>query len=350
MSQLDSIVSVVIDRQTQSVSQTSFGIPGIMGAFDPGDTTVAFTRAREYASYTEMEDDALPADILELGLAIFRQNPNVPKVIVGRRDDADASWSAALNAISLENSDWYLFTVAPITPATPNTEYLQVAAWAETQRKVLFLQTVETGTLSVGGTDIGAQLSALNYDRSAVAYHVAAKASEALHASWLGEGAPFPVGGSTWAYKTPKGVTADRLTTGEKSAAWGKKVNTFTKVGGVDITEKGVVASGEYIDVVIGIDWIESRLQETIFGSLVNLRKISYDDAGIQMVRGLVQSVLAEAARLGIIQGDSIEVTAPKYASIPVGDRGSRNLPDIKFTALLQGAIHTVAISGVVSI
>lgn len=353
MSQLDAIVSVTIDRQTQSVSQQSFGIPGVIGQFLTSKTTTAFTRAREYADTAEMLADGwTTADaVYKACAAIFRQNPTVPKVIVGRKDAADADWAAALTAINNENGDWYRFVILPVVTATPNDEYLDAAEWTETQKKRLFIQTLETDTLNAAlSTDLAAQLKALGYERTVVQYHLAANTDEYAHASWVGEGSPFDPGSSTWAYKTLKGVTADKLTTGQKSAAWGKNCNTYTTVGGVSITEKGVVASGEFIDILDGIDWIESRLQETVFGSLVNLRKIPYDDSGIQMIRGLVKSVLDEAGRKGILQGDTIEVTAPKYKDIPSADRMARHLPDIKFTALLQGAIHTVAISGVVSV
>lgn len=353
MSQLDNIVSVTIDRQTQSVSQQSFGIPGVIGQFLTSKTTTAFTRAREYADLAEMLADGWTTSdaVYKAAAAIFRQNPTVPKIIVGRKDAADTDWGAALTAVNNENGDWYRFVIIPNVPATPNDEYLDAAEWTETQKKRLFIQTLETDTLNAAlSTDLAAQLKALGYDRTVVQYHLAANTDEDVHASWVGEGSPFDPGSSTWAYKTLKGVTADKLTTAQKAAAWGKNCNTYTTVGGVSITEKGIVASGEFIDVLDGIDWIESRLQETIFGTLVNLRKVPYDDSGIQMIRGLVKSVLDEAGRKGILQGDSIEVTAPKYADIPQADRMARHLPDVKFTALLQGAIHTVAITGVVSV
>lgn len=359
MSQLDNIVTVTITRETKAISRASFGIPGVIGEFAVDKTTVDFTRAREYGSLAEFLADGwvasttlVPGDaIADAVSAIFRQNPNVPKVVVGRKDALDANWGAALAAVQAENDDWYLFTICPDTPATPTAEFLEAAAWTETQKKVLFLQTTDGNTLStVATTDIGYQLKALSYDRTATCYHAVAKLIEQAAASWLGEGAPFEPGSSTWAYKTLAGVTADKLTTAQKSAAAGKNVNTYTTIAGASITEKGVVASGEYIDIIIGIDWIEARVQEAVFGALVNQRKLAFDDGGIQAERGLVKSVMDEAGRKGILQGDSIDVTAPKYKDVPSADRIARHLPDVKASALLQGAIHTTAISITVSV
>lgn len=365
MSQLDTIVSVVIDRQTSSVSQASFGIPGVMAAFLTTKTTAPFNeRARAYSSMKELAADGWVSGdaVYEAVSAIFRQNPAVPVVVVGRRQvaettpvalTADATWDAALNAIAAENNDWYKFVICPTSTGTAIAELKEAAEWAsiEDNMKVMYLQLTETGVLSPSSTtDLAYFLKGKGYTRVTGIYHVLANAAERADAAWLGEGAPFDPGTSTEAYKTLIGTTPDKLTTSQKSAAWNKRANTYTTVGGQAITEKGITFSGEYTDIIVGIDWIKSRLQESVFGALVNQRKIPYDDNGIQIIRGLVQSVLEEAARKGILQIASIDITVPKYANIPQADRIARHLPDVKFTALLQGAIHTVAIDGIVSV
>ena len=79
-------------------------------------------------------------------------------------------------------------------------------------------------------------------------------------------------------------------------------------------------------------------------------RKIPYDDTGISVIEGLVKGVLNEAASKGILQADSISVTVPRYADIPQADKIARKLPDVKFTALYQGAIHRTTINGTISV
>ena len=87
-----------------------------------------------------------------------------------------------------------------------------------------------------------------------------------------------------------------------------------------------------------------------MFSAFVNNRKVPYDDDGITTVEGIVRGVLVQAASAGILQKDSIEVTVPKYKDIPQADRANRLLPDIKFTALYQGAIHKTKIDGTISV
>ena len=103
----------------------------------------------------------------------------------------------------------------------------------------------------------------------------------------------------------------------------------------VNITRQTTsVAVAAFIDIIIGTDWIEARLRETVYSALVNNRKIPYDDTGIAMIEDLVKGVLNEAASKGILQADSIVVTVPKYEDIPQADKLARKLPEVKFSAL----------------
>ena len=79
-------------------------------------------------------------------------------------------------------------------------------------------------------------------------------------------------------------------------------------------------------------------------------RKVPYNDVGIGMIKGLVKGVLFRAAGMGILQEDSIEVTAPKFADIPQADKIARKLPNVKFRALYQGAIQKTEINGTISV
>lgn len=68
------------------------------------------------------------------------------------------------------------------------------------------------------------------------------------------------------------------------------------------------------------------------------------------MIEGLVKGVLNQAADAGILQKDSIVVTVPRYADIPQADKLARKLPNVKFSALYQGAIHRTTINGTISV
>lgn len=347
---LKDIVEVNITRQTTSVAVAAFNVPLILSTFATSKTEPAFTRARVYGSVAEMASDrwASTDAVYKIANAIFSQNPSVNKIVVGRKDSGDASIDAALNAIANENNDWYGVVVDQAMVAN----FADVASWVETAKKFAIFWITDVNAYDASkSTDLASVLKLANRNRSAVVWHaIPTGGADYPDAAWMGEGFPYEPGTSTWAYKTLNGVTPDTLLASQETALKGKNCNYYTTVGGVSITQEGKVASGEYIDIIIGTDWIEARLREAVYSALVNNRKIPYDDTGIAMIEGLVKGVLNEAASKGILQADSIAVTVPKYADIPQADKLARKLPDVKFSALYQGAIHSVTINGTISV
>ena len=230
--------------------------------------------------------------------------------------------------------------------------FADVASWVETAKKLAIFWITDVNAYDASkSTDLASVLKLANRNRSAVIWHATPTGgADYPDAAWMGEGFPYEPGTSTWAYKTLNGVTPDTLLASQETALKGKNCNYYMTVGGVSITQEGKVASGEYIDIIIGTDWIEARLRESVYSALENNRKIPYDDTGIAMIEGLVKGVLNEAASKGILQADSIAVTVPKYADIPQADKLARKLPDVKFSALYQGAIHSVTINGTISV
>lgn len=358
MSALSDIVNVTITKQTTAISRAAFGIPAIIAEFLPADVKAGATafneRTRTYTSLAGVAVDfADTTRIYKAAAAMFSQAVRPAKIIIGRKDPTDATWTAGLDAIAAENDTWYLFTATDINAQLVEADQATVAAWAlSSGRKVYVVQSTDTDALASGtvaGSLVGT-LKGLSNDRAAVIYHAAANETQCADAAWVGNCAPFDPGSQTWAYKQLQGVTPDALTATQEGVLSANNGNRYVTVAGVGVTRDGKVASGEYIDIRIGIDWLNARLAENVFSLLVNVRKVPYDDSGIQLVVGTVEATLNEAVRLGILQAGTVVVTAPRYSEIPEADKLARNLPDVKFTALLLGAVHTVEINGTVSI
>ena len=346
---LKDIVNVNITRQTTSVAVAAFNVPLILSTFATSKTTTEFTRARSYGSLKELEDDGWASTdaVYKIANAIFAQNPSVSRIVVGRADSGDATVAASLAAIQAEDNSWYGLVVeqAMIDKAE------DIAAWVEANKRLAFYWTTDPDVVdATKNSDIASVLKGKAYDRAVTIWHTTPTAgADYPDAAWMGEGFPYDPGSSTWAYKTLKGITPDNVS-GKETTLQNKNCNYYSEVGGVNITQEGKVASGEWIDIIIGTDWIEARLREAVYGALVNNRKIPYDDSGITIIEGLVKSVLSQAASAGILQADSIEVTVPKYKDVPQADKLARKLTDIKFTALYQGAIHRTTINGTISV
>lgn len=345
-------ITIAITRETKAVAQESFGYALIAGEFATSKTTTAFTRFRWYADTDEMlEDGWLTTDAeYKKALAIMSQSPTVSKFGVGRKDALDASWTEALTAIAAENNEWYGLVIIP--DGTEDTDYTEASAWTQSHKKIMGIQSSNLDILDAAkSTDISSILKALAYDRTFVIYHAAAKSDESAEAAWIGHEFPYAdtdIG--TYAFKTLVGVTPDDLSTGQRAAAVAKNCNVYETTGGVNITAEGVMASGEYIDIMIGTDWIESQMVSQVFSSLVNERKVPFGDGGIIGIAGIVKGVLSDAVDREILQDDTYSVGYPAYADVPQASRATRTLPNVTFKGDYLGAIQHVGIQGTLSV
>ena len=253
-----------------------------------------------------------------------------------------------LGNIVLEDDDWYGLILT-----TRDTDViLQAAAWVQTQYRILGTTTDDADTKDPSSTtDIGYVLQDLNYDRSFVCYNE--DEDKYMEAAWIGRCLPEDPGSITWKFKGLTGQSASKLNTTERSAVLNKNVNLYTPVAGVEIMEEGTMAEGEFIDVIIGIDWLRARMAENIFGRMVNSKKIPYTDGGIAIIESQIRATLDNGIKKGLLQpnpdkydGKPYLISVPKYSEISENDKGNRLLPDITWEATLAGAIHKVTIQG----
>ena len=156
-------------------------------------------------------------------------------------------------------------------------------------------------------------------------------------------------GSATYALKTLGGVAAYDIPQSAVSEIEKKNCNWYMKTAGIAITFNGKVGSGEYIDVIQGLDWLEAYIQNQVYAVLVNNDKIPYTDVGVQQIVSPLKVALNRGVNYEIINED-YEVTYPAVADVSSTDRANRFLPDVKFEAQLSGAIHSTKIQGVVSV
>ena len=235
-------------------------------------------------------------------------------------------------------------------------DIIEISVYANAGKFIYGYSTANTVDKTTALTAIGGQLETLAYDRSFGTWDEEAgvgnsDATEYPEAAWMGDRFPSAPGSSTWMFKTLSGISVDNLTSIESTNLRNKSINTYETIGGVNITREGKVASGEYIDVIRGVDWLESRMEERIYSRFVNLPKIPYTNAGIAIIEAEVRAQLQEAVTAGVIDGEqAITVTVPKISEISVTDRANRILPAITFEAKLAGAIHKATVRGTVTV
>lgn len=252
-----------------------------------------------------------------------------------------------LAAIQEEDNNWYGLVIT----SRVSQDVQDVAAWVEANKKIFGTASADTNILDdEATTDIAYILNTANYSRTFVMYHKDA-ATVYPEAAWFGERFPFlPGKGETWAFRELSGISDSNLNTNQRTAAFDKKANTFELRGGASITMEGWMASGEFIDVMRGLDWLESTIQTYIYFRLVN-SNVPFTDAGVAIIETELRRALDLAVTQGVLASfPEYTVTAPLVADVSPADKAIRNLPEVEFTATLSGAIHHVNIIGSVSV
>ena len=265
----------------------------------------------------------------------------------------DSSLVTELANITAQFPGWYGLILAD-----PNSQarVQLLAVNVETQSRIFGATTHDTDVGdSVSTTDIMFTTKAATLFRTYVIY----SGDQGGHAAatWMGNRFPIPPGASTWDFQPLSGVTVDTLETGFVDAIEGKNGNHYINIGGANVTQNGTMASGEFIDVIRGRDWLTVRMQERILGILVNVEKVPFTQAGIDMMVNAVSAQLDEGIGAGYLSGDDLPglkvpfiVTAPLISEVSSADKIARLLPNIDFTAGLAGAIHAVQINGVIQV
>lgn len=352
MSDLDRVVSVVITRQTTVPTMESFDNILIVDEFLMASVTPALSlRTREYSSLAALvaAGFADSSFVYKAAARIFGQNPSITKVVVGRKKtgvDGTETWAAALSAILTENADWYGLVIS----SRADADIAAVAAWTESNKKLYSTSSADTDILS-GTGDIAETLEAAAYERTFLTYHsLTGTGTDVVpEAAVLGKMfGGYEPGAATWAYKTLAGVPVDLLTPAQITTALGKNCNVYTAIAGVNVLQMGKVASGEFADVIHGLDWLKARIQQLVFTPLANTAKVPYTNAGIEVIASAVRTALQEGVASSLLS--SFTVTAPQVSEVSSADRGNRILPNVNFTAVLAGAVHTVEVDGVVTV
>lgn len=255
-----------------------------------------------------------------------------------------------LDEILLVSSAWY----GLITTFHNDTEIEAAAAWIETNKRLFVASSLNSDVLAAATTDISGVLQAAGYTRTAVIHNT--RVHTFPEAAWMGKLFPTDPGSASWANKALTGITPETYTTTQQNNMQAKNCNYYMVIGETSVTQTGQVASGEWLDIIRGLDWLSARMRERIWALLVSVAKIPYTQGGIDLVVAEVDAQLAEAVGKGLLAPIDRQAAPPEggsgpdIADVSAADKGARLLPDITFVATLQGAIHTFTVTGTVSV
>lgn len=258
-----------------------------------------------------------------------------------------------VNILSKSN-DWYGIALC----SNVDSDILQLAAAVEALKKIFIGVSNDSDIPTSATDDLASLLKGFSYKRSGLMYSPGSF-NKGIEAAWLGGQLPQVPGSNNWAFQTLVGIEPDALTDNQVANLIGnpvagifaKNVNIYKVLGGKNVTQMGTMAGGQYIDITVGIDWLESTLQSNVFQALTSAAKIPYTDKGVGILLSAVKSAIDQGVVNGLIDGASpIVISAPAVLSVPIAQRANRIAPTISFSCRLSGAFNAVVVSGTVTV
>lgn len=168
----------------------------------------------------------------------------------------------------------------------------------------------------------------------------------------------------TLMYKQEPGIVPETLNETQLGNLEATKGNVFVAYNNnTAIIENGTVFSGDFIDTIIGTDWLALNIQTAVYNLLYTTpTKIPQTDAGNHQIATTIASICSMGVNNGLLapgvwnqsgfgslaQGDYLPdgfyVYAPPIANQLQADRAARKSVTFQVAAKLAGAIQTVDI------
>jgi hypothetical protein len=348
-------VNVVITRQTGYVSQAGFGT---LLFVSPVDTTSPDLHTVRYYSSLEgvAADFAANEEPFIAAQAYFSQNPKPTRFAVGLVDNAASSIVAELNALQAVSNDWYGLALAE--PLKSEAYIIATAGWIEAQEKLCAFSSVDGDAIAPAATSGPAyELSQLGYHRACFLYLSTASYADV---SMFGRAFTTSFSGTntciTLHLKSMPGIAVEEINETELNALRDKNANVYIEQRGVGVLIDGRMCSGEWFDIMHGVDALAEQIRVNVFRLLTNTVKVPYTDAGTSLITAEVNAALDQFSRNGYLastldeDGNLLAGYEPAVAipvgQVPANDRAMRVSPDITWTARVAGAVHFVEISG----
>ncbi len=266
-----------------------------------------------------------------------------------------------LAGIRAEDADFYALVVAD---AQSEAQIAAVSTWAETQPIVYVPHTIDSAVEANTLDDVVGALREAERLRTAPVYNRRSH-GRFPDAALLGRLLPHLPGTVNPAFKTLVGVLPDdlsetvveRLIGPPQSPSSGKRATIYVEVlprgtnRGSAVTLGGLSSGDEWLDVIMGIDFLHSRLQEVPFNMLLAEPRVPFTQEGIDAFEGSVRAVLFEHASppISFLDPSSIRTEAVALEDTSAADRKARHYDGVRWSARVTGAMNSLRIGGTVS-
>lgn len=344
--------SIVTDELTLALPTGQTGA-GSVAVLSP--TALTFTEFRQILDITELD---FFYDDTDIEFIMFQNMLNsVPTVRHIFLIDEFNGGSPDITQALLDNDtgQWY----AILTTSTDESDQLEISDYANNNQRLAILVS-----------DSSARLDVVQGKKTAYMIHDAP--DDHPEASWAAKKLPKDPGSTTWKYERDLfGQTVNSTASlTDLTTVRSKKGQSYVSKSGVNYVDEGQTVDPAktppqrtYIDQIRSRDWIQFNMEGDILVLFVQVPKIPYTDQGIAQVVSVITNRLSLAGQAGIIapvensdqaalssDGDfRFNVQFPTRASLEVSDPSeidNRNLPDVTFSYVEAGAIHTITVNG----
>lgn len=325
---------------------------------------------KAFKTYTSIEDikqdyttvngdQVIETKAYKKAKALFAQanpytNSQISKVsMVGIAEPANAnSVVNELDKIRITNDEWYIL----LTDLTTDEMIVAISKWAESTAVATAnniskpkLYFAKTSNVELAGEITEQRAVIVCTDESSLE-------TEEADAAWVGYNAPAYPESTNWKFKMPNGVSPVSFTDSTKDILESGNFNFMTTENKRRYMKNGVCADGTFIDQIVGADYLTLSIQDALYETFVNNRKIPYTDDGFTVIASAVLTALDSAANLGIIAKDQesgapiYSVKVPKFSESTAAQRKARVMPDIIWEAQQESAVNGVKTTGVLRI
>ena len=258
---------------------------------------------------------------------------------------------SAIKEYQKADNDWYFF----MTDKTEDEYVEALAAFAETSEpsEIELNSGVEDHRKFYFGQTSNKELN-VSHARAAVIY--TENLEEHTDAAWIGTVGPWYPRYVTWKFKMPAGLTYPELSADEVKTLEKNSVNFVTNEYKRNYIKNGTCSDGEFIDSVMGGDWLAKEIRGRIYDVFMDNAIIPYGDNGFTQVGAAVLLAMNNAVSNSIIAIDQstgmgiYTVTIPKWSDSTEEQRRKRIMPDITWKAQLSGAVHSATVKGTLSV
>ena len=323
-------------------------------------STAGVKAAKTYTTLEDIETDWKKDSVIyKQAAALMGQGKAKPapesliqkvKVVGLAKPDTPEAFVTAIKEYQEIDNDWYMF----LTDQTDDGYITALGAFAEDSepseaeltngvedhRKFYFAETCSKAL------EIKSRRTVVIYSES----------PEHADAAWIGAVGPWYPQSVTWKFKMPVGVSVPELKASEITTLENGHINFVTNEYKKNYIKNGCCADGEWIDTILGGDWIAITMREKVYDIFMSNPIIPYTDAGFATVAAGVFETLDKATEYGIIAANTesgagiYNVTVPKRSMATDQQAALRQMPDIPWEAELAGAVHGTKVKGTLKV